>query len=245
MSIYALSIFSIAIFRLSLAAESELPVTTCKRNMVDYSACLKHALEEAWPRFVKGLPEFDFPSLDPLFFKYGRIALNSNEIRIEIIVSNATGIGLANTRFFYVRTHYVNNVFRLEFDAQIPSIFLKGSLKINGTLNAFRLAGEGPFNVTVDDLRATWDFTGNVVNDTWIVEHFRFAIASLKNLKIYGDNLFEGNKELNNLILIFVNEYWPAIYRPLLPFISDFLDTSLVEFPNKIFSKVSFSKVFP
>ncbi|XP_077277046.1 uncharacterized protein LOC143905477 [Temnothorax americanus] len=244
MSIYALSIFSIAIFRLSLAAESELPVTTCKRNLVDYSACLKHALEEAWPRFVKGLPEFDFPSLDPLFFKYGRIALNTNEIRGEIIVSNATGIGLVNTRFFDVRTHYVNNVFRLEIDAQIPSIFLKGSLKINGTLNAFRLAGEGPFNVTVDDLRGTWGFIGNVVNDTWIIEHFRFA-PSLKNLKIYGDNLFEGNKELNNLILIFVNEYWPAIYRPLLPVISNFLDTSLVEFPNKIFSKVFFSKVFP
>lgn len=29
--------------------------TICKRDSVDYSACLKQALEEAFPRFVKGI----------------------------------------------------------------------------------------------------------------------------------------------------------------------------------------------
>jgi len=30
-------------------------VTTCKRDLANYSACLKSALEEAWPRFLPGI----------------------------------------------------------------------------------------------------------------------------------------------------------------------------------------------
>lgn len=54
----------------------------------------------------------------------------------------------------------------------------------------------GPFNVTTDDVRATWNFIGHVVNDTLIVEHFRM-FPSVKKITIYFENLFQGNKELS------------------------------------------------
>ena len=53
----------------------------------------------------------------------------------------------------------------------------------------------GPFNLTADDVRGTWDLTGHVVNDTWIVEHFR-VLPSVKKIKIYF-NFFQGNKEFS------------------------------------------------
>ncbi|XP_071560686.1 circadian clock-controlled protein daywake-like [Temnothorax nylanderi] len=244
MLFYVLSVLSIAVFGLSSDTGFKLPVTTCKRNSDDYSACLRRVLEKAWPQFVAGLPEFDFPPLDPLFYKYGKIMFNSNDIHAEVIISNLSGIGLSKTRFSDVRMHFLDDIFGLEIDAHVPRIFLEAAVKINGILNVFRIVNEGNLSVTADDMRGTCNLTGHVVNDTWIVEHFRIA-PSIGKFKVYFDNLFEYNKELNNLVITFVNEYWPVIYREVLPFLSDVADPWLVEFTNKFFLKVSFSKIFP
>ncbi|XP_077277044.1 uncharacterized protein LOC143905475 isoform X2 [Temnothorax americanus] len=192
MLFYAVSVFSVVAFRFSATAEFTLPVTTCKRNSADYFACLKHALEEAWPRFIQGLPEYDFPSLDPIFFEHGKLLLTANELHGELTGTNITVIGLAQTRFFDVRTHFLDDVFRLELDTQVPKVYAKGAVKMDGAVNVFRVLG----------------------ND--------------------------------DLIVSFVNEYWPPLYRILLPIMADFWDPWLVKnIANKFFSKVSFSELFP
>ncbi|XP_024873089.1 uncharacterized protein LOC112455421 [Temnothorax curvispinosus] len=245
MLFYAVSVFSVVAFGFSATAEFTLPVTTCKRNSADYSACLKRALEEAWPRFIQGLPEYDFPSLDPVLIKHGKIFLTANELHGEVTGSNITAIGLAKTRFFDVRTHFLDDVFRLELDTQVPKVFGKGAVKMDGAVNVFRILGNGHFNVTATDIRGTWTFIGHVVNDTWIVEHFLF-LPTVGSLKIYFDLLAEQSKELNDLVVSFVNEYWPPLYRIALPIMADFWDPWLVKnIANKFFSKVSFSELFP
>ncbi|XP_024873345.1 uncharacterized protein LOC112455564 [Temnothorax curvispinosus] len=244
MLIYALvSAFSLAAFGLFTTGESTLPITTCKRDSVDYSACLKRFLEETWPRFIIGLPEFNFPSLDPLFYKYGTAVFNSGLIHAEVILSNITTTGLSKTRFYDVRTHFLDDEFRLEIDAQVPRIFIEGAVKVDGTVGLFRIVGDGYMNTTVDDVRGTWDLTGRVINDTWIVEHFR-TTPSIGKLKVYFDNLLD-NKELNDLAVIFVNEFWPPLYRVMLPVASNVWDPWLISIVNNISSKVSFSKIFP
>lgn len=45
--------------------------------------------------------------------------------------------------------------------------------------------------------------------------------------------------------LVFVNEYWPLIYRGMLPHMMDLWDEYLTEFTNRFFSKIPFSTVFP
>lgn len=242
---YIRGIFGIAIFALLSAGESEIPVTICKRDSNDYNACSKHALEEAWPLFVKvGLPEFNFPSADPLFFKDTKVVLNSGEISIEVIFSNLSVIGISDTQFFDVRTHFLNKVFHYEMDVLVPSLFVEGIAKVNGSINIFRVADEGHLNATLNDIRTTCNLTGHVVNDTWIVEHFRIN-PSLGNLKIHVTTTIEENKQLNNIVLNFINEFWPSIFRVILPFLSDKLDPWATDYVNLFFSKVPFSKIFP
>lgn len=90
-----------------------------------------------------GLPEFDFPPLDPIFYKYGKLVLNSGVIRAEVILSNITAVGLSKARFNDVRSHFLDNVFRLEIDAQVSKILVEGDVKMNGTLLEFRTTGQG------------------------------------------------------------------------------------------------------
>ncbi|XP_011706663.1 PREDICTED: uncharacterized protein LOC105461855, partial [Wasmannia auropunctata] len=94
------------------------------------------------------------------------------------------------------------------------------------------------------DAKTTCNLTGHVVNDTWIVEHFRIS-PSFGNFKIHVTSIFEENKAFNNIVLSFVNEYWPSLYRLALPFLSDTFDQWFVDHVNIFFSKVRFSKVFP
>lgn len=54
----------------------------------------------------------------------------------------------------------------------------------------------GPFNTTIDDVRATWDLIGHVVNDTLIIDHFRM-FPSVKKIEVHFEDLFQGNKELS------------------------------------------------
>ncbi|XP_036141536.1 uncharacterized protein LOC105834948 [Monomorium pharaonis] len=241
MLFYSLSVFSITMFGLSLA--KELSTTTCKRNLADYSVCLKHSLEEVWPLFLTGIPEFEFPSLDPLLYEHGNAAFNSGEINANIFLLNTSGFGLSKAQFFDVRTHFLNDVFRLEIDGFVPELVLKGSVKLNGTLSVFRVASEGFFNVTAYDVRGTWNIIGHVVNDTWNVEHFR-TLPLIKKFKVHFDTV-KGNKEINDLVTAFVNEFWPSLIRVMLPPMSQAWDPWLTGIINKFFSKVSFSKLFP
>ncbi|XP_039311060.1 uncharacterized protein LOC120359001 [Solenopsis invicta] len=235
--------FSVAILGLSSANKPTLPVTSCKRGSDDYSACLKRAFQEAWPRFVAGMPEFDFPSLDPLYYKYGKVVYNSDLIHANVIGSNITVFGFSKTHVFDIRTHFFNDNFRLEIDVISPKLFIEGIMNMNGTLGGiFRIVREGPFNITGDDVRATWGLTGHVVNDTWIVEHFRM-LPSVETVKVYF-NLFP-DKGLNDLVVFFANEFWPSLYRYIIPITSNVWDPWLAGIANKFFSKVSFSEVFP
>ncbi|XP_011631867.1 uncharacterized protein LOC105423709 [Pogonomyrmex barbatus] len=243
MLFYILSIFSVITFGLS--ASPTLHLITCKRDSANYSTCLKHALEEAWPRFTKGIPEIGFPTLDPLFYKYVKVSIDTGEIHAEIIFTNVSGSGLAEARFSDIRAHFLDDdVFRLEIDVYVPKLYASGFVKARGTLSSFVLSGGGYYNVTAEDVSGPWDLIGHVVNDTWIVESFR-AVPSLQKLKVQSDDLFDGNKELNNLVLTFVNEYWPSLYRVLLPIAVKEWNPWFTSIANTFFSKVSFSELFP
>jgi len=50
---------------------------------------------------------------------------------------------------------------------------------------------------------------------------------------------------LDDLAVLFVNEFWPPLYRVMLPTAADVWDPWLINYVNIIFSKVPFSKVFP
>ncbi|KAL0099263.1 hypothetical protein PUN28_020084 [Cardiocondyla obscurior] len=144
MSPYVLYSVFVVIFGLFITGESKLPITSCKRDSDNYSACLKRYLEETWPQLIKGYPEINFPSLDPLYYKYGIIVFNSGEINAEVILSDTTATGLSRANFYDVRTHFLDNNFRLEIDVLVPQIIIEGEVKLNGTLGGiFRIADKG------------------------------------------------------------------------------------------------------
>ncbi|XP_032681517.1 circadian clock-controlled protein-like [Odontomachus brunneus] len=244
MSFYALAVLCVTALALVAAQDLELPVQTCKHDADDYSSCLRLAMQEAWPTFIPGLPQFDIPLLDPYFLEHHQTKYDANDIRADITVTNVNTYGLAKTRFLAVRPTYADDFFKLEVDVEMPKVLIEGNYKADGMMGAFQIGGEGFFNISMEDIKGTWTIEGSVANDKWTVEHFTLN-PEIGKMQIWFSDLFNGNEGLNQAALKFVNEYWPSLYRTILPFMAQDWDTYLTELANRIFSKVSFSKTFP
>ncbi|XP_011064516.1 PREDICTED: uncharacterized protein LOC105152118 isoform X2 [Acromyrmex echinatior] len=172
MLLYVLSIFS-AIFALCSAGESEFSLrVTCKRNSDDYSACLKQTMEEIWSRVVTGLPEFDIPSVDPLSIKNYKFVMNSGNVHGELILLNSTITGLSKLRILNIRTYFLDDIFYLESDINIPRISSKGSVNINGNLNALRIANEA-------------DVVVNFINENWLTIYPMVISSMFDRLELF------------------------------------------------------------
>ncbi|XP_076763287.1 circadian clock-controlled protein daywake [Xylocopa sonorina] len=229
-----------------VAGEYQLPETvkTCKRDNDDYSSCLRLAIQEAWPTFIQGLPDFDIPVLDPFYVDSHSIEYANGQLRGKLSATDVRTYGLAKARFLSVKPEINDDFFRLEIDVELPKLLVDGDYKADGQLSTFKIGGSGFFNISMEDVRCTWDISGHVVDDRWVVEHFKLA-PTIGNLKVWFSDLFNGNEDLNRAALVFVNEYWPLVYRGMLPKMMDMWDSSLSEFTNRFFSKIPFSTVFP
>ncbi|CAL7939385.1 unnamed protein product [Xylocopa violacea] len=229
-----------------VAGDYQLPATvkTCKRDNDDYSSCLRLAIQEAWPTFIQGLPDFDIPVLDPYYIDFHSIEHASGQLRGKVSATDVRTYGLAKARFLSVKPEMKDDFFRLEIDVDIPKILIDGDYKAEGQLSSFKIGGSGFFNISMEDIRSTWDISGHVVNDRWVVEHFKLA-PTVGSMKIWFSDLFNGNDDLNRAALVFINEYWPLVYRGMLPKMMEMWDLYLSEFVNRFFSKIPFSTVFP
>ncbi|EZA55201.1 hypothetical protein X777_05271, partial [Ooceraea biroi] len=190
------------------------------------------------------LPELNFPSMDPMFYENHHAIYDAGEIRADIEVTNITMIGLKDIRFTAVKAHFLDkDVFRLEVDFLMPKAFSWGTIKTIGSVGPFRLNSTGHYNVTMTGIKSKWIITGHVKDDKWIVEQYR-AIPTITTLKMNTSGIVD-SEEIEKLIDDFVNEYWPILYRAMASTIIDTWEPWCIDKANRLFSKVSFSKVFP
>ncbi|EZA55205.1 hypothetical protein X777_05275, partial [Ooceraea biroi] len=118
-------------------------VTTCHRDATDYSTCLRDAIQEAWPRFVPGLPDFNFPPIDPAFYDHHNVTYDSGELHIFTHGINNTVSGLGDARFLDVKAYFTDNIFQLEIDMQIPQFTVDGISDVIGEVGPFRVNSTG------------------------------------------------------------------------------------------------------
>lgn len=168
----------------------------------------------------------------------------SGQLRGKISIADVRLYGLAKSRFLSVKPEMDGDFFRLEIDVEIPKLLIDGDYKAEGSLATFKMGGKGFFNISMENIRTVWDISGHVVNDRWVVKHFKTA-PTISSMKVWFSDLFNGNEELNRAALVFINEYWPLVYRTMLPKLIEMWDTYLSEFSNRFFSKIPFSTIFP
>ncbi|EZA55199.1 hypothetical protein X777_05269, partial [Ooceraea biroi] len=215
----------------------------CHRNSTDFFACAKREVQEAWPRIIQGFPEIDFPCLEPLKKEYFEVSYNSDTIKVDFTLINITLMGLAKIRILDARPYFLDDGFQIEIDVHIPQLYAEGSMEGTGNLGPFRVTtNQGPFKLTITNIRVTCNIIGPVINDRWVVEHF-YVIPQIGTMKVYFELL--DSKEINDLAVQFMNEYWPTYYRAVSPTLFDQIDIWASDLANRLISQYSFSQTIP
>ncbi|XP_014238907.1 uncharacterized protein LOC106660454 [Trichogramma pretiosum] len=240
----ALICLSLAVAGLS-AEELPKGVKTCKRDSADYTSCLRLAIQESWLTFVKGIPEIGLPVLDPMVVDYMENQYDFGDVNGRFALRDVKTYGMAKINFLAVRPKYDGDKMDMDIDVAIPKIYIDGYYKADGAIGNFKVGGKGYFNISMEGIRTTWSLKGRVENDRWVIEHF-YMSPQVESMKVYFDDLFNGNQALNQAAMVFVNEYWPVLYNSMLPVVRDHWDLHLSDFVNRlIFSKISVSTYFP
>ncbi|XP_017780270.1 PREDICTED: uncharacterized protein LOC108565358 [Nicrophorus vespilloides] len=69
--------------------------SVCKKSSEDYTKCLLDAFEHARPYFVSGVPELDFPGIDPLIINVTSVDRTLNElVSIKAVMRDVRVTGL-------------------------------------------------------------------------------------------------------------------------------------------------------
>ncbi|XP_015523630.1 protein takeout [Neodiprion pinetum] len=235
-----------AVFSVALAAEEvEIPkyMKICNRKSENVNDCLKTAIQDAIPKVSKGVPELNVPVLDPYYVALEEISYSNGMMQGKLLMKEVNAYGTSRAKILKVKSTFSEDRQRLEVDVLFPRIFIDGEYKAEGHLNDFKVGGKGFFNVSMEGVKTVWDITGRIENDRWVVEHF-MVLPEVEKMKVYFDDLFNGDESLNNIARSFINEYWPLFYRELLPIASARWDKMMTDFANLVFSKLSYSKLF-
>lgn len=92
---------------------------------------------------MTGLPEINFPPLDPLFYDYSKAVFNRGQIYGEINVFNITITGIRKTHFLAIRPYIHDDKYRLEIDVEVPRLVIDGDSNATGSLGEIRMGGKG------------------------------------------------------------------------------------------------------
>lgn len=238
---------AVLVAQVSGADEVLLPrsVKTCQHESSDYSSCLRLAIQESWMTFIKGIPELGLPVLDPMVVDMMENEYVAGDVQGRFVLRDVKTYGLAKANFLAVRPYRSDNVMNLEIDLEIPKIFIDGDYKAEGQVAHYKIGGKGYFNISMEGISVTWGLEGRITDDRWFIQHFH-VYPEVQQMKVYFDDLFNGNEEMNKAAINFVNEYWPVLYKGMLPTVEKHWDYHLSDFVNRlIFSQISASKVFP
>uniref|UniRef100_A0A2H1V9K3 SFRICE_016317 n=1 Tax=Spodoptera frugiperda TaxID=7108 RepID=A0A2H1V9K3_SPOFR len=204
------------------------------------SDCLKKTVQETLPLFVKGIPELGVESIDPLRTEEIILVLPGG---FKVEFRNGTSTGLRKCTIDSVEYQNAEANMKMHCDLSV-----KGKYKASGRILIVSINGNGDAKIKIKNVALEAKIKFHDVTRDGVVYH------EVKNLIInqnFGDkvtfgltNLFEGNPQLSEAVLQFLNQNWRQVSeefgKPLVDKVVDIV-TGIVK---KFFEKVPKEELF-
>ncbi|XP_044764568.1 circadian clock-controlled protein daywake-like [Coccinella septempunctata] len=231
--------YSKSINTLNIAAD------TFKKCSRKDAACLKDAIQDAFPKLKDGIPELGVPSLDPLHLGNMVIGAGGQAVGVVQKYQDAEFYGLSNSIIDDFIFDIDGGKIALNFTA--PVAYFNASYELNGKILVLPIVGHGQCSFTLVGSHGDIDFkietyTRNHQKHIRATE-FTFEIV-LDRLIFNLDNLFDGNAELSENMLKVLNENWEPLYREVIGQYAAVSGKALTKLMNEFFAKVPISELF-
>ncbi|XP_049774148.1 uncharacterized protein LOC126161990 [Schistocerca cancellata] len=222
---------------------------TCSRNDPNLNECIRQMIMETVRKSKDGIPELGAPATEPFLVREMLLEYQQGDVEGKVLIKNSLAHGLSDVIVKDVRMNLNDGgKFRFEADVIFKRLLLEGEYKGQGKIITFPIDGKGVFNNSMTDVVGTFNVTGEYYQKAGrpFLKLTRFSfLPEVGTMKVYASNLFAGNDELNKAALAFANEFWPVLYKELLPYADEAWDKVMRNEGNKVLAAIPFDVLFP
>jgi len=237
----------IAILQMALCLSANRPVPPylhiCRKSDPNLIGCMRKSIETIRPYLIRGIPELDIPSIDPIDIGDLLVSEKTQSNGVQITAKNIKSYG--SSKYVLRNLDVVDYGNLYTFEVYFPYMYVEGTYDVNGQVLLLPIRGSGKFagNFT--------DCTGNVRlqfarTNTDQVQIKKFLIkikVGRGSIKLF--NLFNGEKTLGDAVNAVINENFDVVSQDVIPLVEKALQKTLKRIATKITQNFKYDQVFP
>ncbi|KAJ8922053.1 hypothetical protein NQ315_008694 [Exocentrus adspersus] len=219
-------------------------IKPCKRDDPNLNECAKKNGLEAIPFLLKGDKEYKNPSLSPLLLPRLDVDAGAN---LKITFTDVTLRGLETVDFRDIKINLDKKTIFVQ--VALKALNLQGHYEIDGRILVLPIQGNGPCNLTFEDLVVNYGFKYELVKKedgkNYINPNIKPDVTyTMKNVHFQFDNLFNGDKTLGDQTNKFLNENSGDINKDLGESISQTISAVVTNIIQLIVAVVPYDEIF-
>ncbi|XP_067625570.1 uncharacterized protein [Eurosta solidaginis] len=226
-------------------ANTEFEVAPCDLNDANKNECIRNLFTQIVPQLKNALPQYGMPSIDPYYYRRGIFRYNNDGVQGGLLIKNMFINGISDLKANTFLSNFTEKVLIVKLGIEIPRIKANGQFKADVKLGGLRLVPKGPFNITIDNIRATI-LTDGVMETTEggrrLKLHRLNANVAVGDARVLANGIFS-DRNLNTMILNLVNENLPEIVRVGIPATREQWAPIFVAHINQFFANVPIDKL--
>ncbi|XP_069683135.1 protein takeout-like [Periplaneta americana] len=193
-----------------------------------------------------GVRKLNLPPLDPLEIKELKLSHGQGRGQLNLTLRDVKLQGLKDA-YMLNFSHDINKSLA-SFLLTVPQLKLLGTYNILGHILLLPIKGTGNINITLVDTKCmvSYHFTIEKING---VDHALLTSAIIhldpKRMYIYLENLFNGNKHLDDEMNKILNENWKEVFDEITPQIIASFAEVFTEMLNDVSKQIPIDVLIP
>ncbi|XP_053959783.1 uncharacterized protein LOC128864243 [Anastrepha ludens] len=225
-------------------ANAYFAIEPCNLKDAAKNECIRNLFAQIVPQLKAGLPQYGMPSIDPYSYRRGIFRYDNEGVQGGLLIKNMYINGISEFKVNTFLSNFTENSFIVKLSIQIPKIKANGQFKADVKFGGLRLVPKGPFNITIDNIRATI-LTDGVMETTEAGRRLKLqrlnANVAVGDARIIANGIFS-DRNLNAMILNLVNENLPEITRVGIPATREQWAPIFITHINQFFANIPIDK---
>ncbi|KAB0792389.1 hypothetical protein PPYR_14348, partial [Photinus pyralis] len=221
--------------------------TICKLNDPKLNECYSRATERALKILREPIPELSLPSIEPLKIDRVDVPADSNSINFRQTLLNIEVYNLTNSMVNRSQLTFGDDTYHMKSILYNPLVTIKGIAELDGKILVLQIKDKGPFEITLERSTGVFEMSGRIVDKggkRYLTVERTACKLKPDNAIIKFENLFEGNRELGEIVNAALNEHWREILDELGSAYEEALAAMLKGYGQRIVNKVPFENLF-
>ncbi|XP_046393243.1 protein takeout-like [Ischnura elegans] len=236
------------IFYLADNANALLPdyIKVCKKNDPKSNQCIINSIYELRPKLLKGIPELNVPSLEPLRIPQIKFSSGPQAAKFDATLSKITVHGPGNFIIRELRADLTRNVF--DFKLLLPHLHFEGEYKLDVNILLLPIRGNGKISGNFTQYAADVHMPGKKIKKDG-EEYLELEKMQMKinvgKTEISLSNLFDGDPILGPATNRIINENSKIFLEEISPVLEDTLADLFTAIANRITLTFTYKELFP